>query len=127
MTDIEIVINKYAQNKLSFIEVMEWYDCFEISKQKEIREILIMFIQQSHPSDKLVSVAIKNGLIKETMTPVVLFKTQTFIIAINKIRRLPNTELRKSFIILLCIFKEADTYRRETHCKNGCGHEWHNL
>ena len=41
--------------------------------------------------------------------------------------KLTETELRKSFIIMLSIFKIADTYRRETECKNACNHEWHNL
>jgi len=27
----------------------------------------------------------------------------------------------------LNIFKIADTYRRETECRNSCGHEWHNI
>jgi hypothetical protein len=127
MTEIEININKYAQDKLTASEIMEWFDRFELSKQKEIRDKLNMFMQQSHPSDKLISTAIKIAPIKETMTPVVLFKTQTFKIAINKIMDLPDSELRKSFIIMLSIFKTADKYRRETECRNGCGHEWHNL
>lgn len=127
MTEIEININKYAQDKLNDSEIMGWFDRFELSKQKEIRDKLIVFMQQSHPSDELISTAIKTLPIKETMTPVVLFKTQTFKIAINKVVDLPDSELRKSFIIMLSIFKTADTYRRETECRNGCGHEWHNI
>ena len=61
------------------------------------------------------------------MTPVVLLKTLTLKNAINKIENLPDSELRKSFIILLTIFKMADSYRREIICKNACSHEWHNL
>ncbi len=61
------------------------------------------------------------------MTPVVIFKTQSLKIAINKIENLPDSELSKSFVIMLSIFKTADTYRRETDCKHGCNHEWHNL
>ncbi|MCT4665302.1 MAG: DUF5958 family protein [Flavobacteriales bacterium] len=71
--------------------------------------------------------AIKIAPIKETMTPVVLFKTHAFKIATNKTVDLPDSELRKSFIIMLSIFKTADTFRRETECRNGCDHEWHNI
>ncbi len=127
MTEIEININKYAQNKLTNSEIMDWFDQFDLSSQKETRDKLIMFVQQAHPSDELITKAIQIAPIKETMTPVVLFKTQTFKIAINKIEDLPDSELRKSFIIMLSIFKTADTYRRETYCKNGCSHFWHNL
>jgi hypothetical protein len=70
----------------------------------------------SYPSDKLIPTAIKTAQIKETMTSVVLFRTQTFKIVINKIVDLPDSELRKSFIIMLSIFKTADKYRRETGC-----------
>ena len=127
MTEIEININKYAQNRLTDSEIMEWFDQFDLSRQKEARDKLIMFVQQAHPSDELITKAIQIAPIKETMTPVVLFKTQTFKVAINKIEDLPDSELKKSFIIMLSIFKMADTHRRTTECKNGCGHNWHNL
>jgi hypothetical protein len=127
MTDIEININKYAQNKLTDSKIMEWFDQFDLTGQKEIRDKLIMFMQRSHPTDKLISNAIQTSPIKDTMTPVVLFKTQTFKMAISKIENLPDSELRKSFIIMLSIFKVADTFRRETDCTNGCSHFWHNI
>ena len=127
MTDIELNINLYAQNKLTDSEIMDWFDQFDLSAQKEIRDKLIMFMQQSHPSHELISKAIQTAPIKDTMTPVMLLKTQTFKIAINKIEKLPDSEPRKSFIIMLSVFKTADTYRRETDCKNGCTHFWHNI
>ena len=127
MTEIEININKYAQNKLTDSEILDWFDQFDLTRQKEIRDKLIMFAQQAHPTDNLISKAIQTARIKETMTPVVLFKTKSFKIAINRIVELPDSELRKTIIILLSIFKTADTKRRETDCKNGCNHEWHNL
>ncbi|REE78719.1 hypothetical protein BX611_3013 [Lutibacter oceani] len=127
MTEIEININKYAQNELSDSEILDWFDQFDLAEQKEIRDKLIMFAQQSHPTDDLITKAIQTAQIKETMTPVIIFKTQTFKTAINKIENLPDSELRKSFIIMLSIFKTADTYRREADCKNGCSHFWHNI
>jgi len=127
MTDIEININKYSQNKLTVSEIMDWFDKFDLSLQSEIRDKLAMFVKQTHPTDNLIKEGVKNAPIKNTMTPVVLFKTQTLNNALNKIRTLSESELRKSFIIMLSIFKTADTYRRESDCKNGCTHEWHNL
>ena len=44
MTEIEININKYAQNKLTDSQVMDWFDQFDTNKQKEIRDKLSMFI-----------------------------------------------------------------------------------
>jgi hypothetical protein len=127
MIEIEININKYAQNRLTDSEIMDWFDQFDMQKKKEIQMKLITFMKQAHPSNDMITKAIQTAPIKNTMTPVILFKTQSFKIAINKIRILPDSEIRKSFIIMLSIFKIADTYRRETDCKNGCGHEWHNI
>ena len=127
MIEIEININNYAQNRLTDSEIMDWFDQFDMQKKKEIQMKLITFMKQAHPSNDMITKAIQTAPIKNTMTPVILFKTQSFKIAINKIRILPDSEIRKSFIIMLSIFKIADTYRRETDCKNGCGHEWHNI
>lgn len=127
MTEIEINLNKFAQDLLTVNQILNWFDTFNLSEQKQIREKLSMFIQQAHPTEALINEGIKNANIKETMTPVVIFKTHTLKNAINKIMNLPDSELRKSFIIMLSIFKSADSYRRENECKNGCSHEWHNL
>lgn len=127
MTDIEININKHAQNKLTDTEIMNWFDQFELTEQKKIRDRLAMFIQQAHPTEELIKIGIQTALVKDTMTPVVLLKTKSLNVAIRKIRELPDSELRKSFIIMLSIFKTADIYRRESFCKKGCTHEWHNL
>jgi hypothetical protein len=127
MTEIEININRYAQSKLTDSEILSWFDGFELSKQKEVRNKLIMCMEQAHPTDEIIAQSIKLAPIKETMTPVVIFKTKPFKIAVNKIKSLPDAELRKSFVIMLSIFKTADTHRRMTFCKDGCTHEWHNL
>ena len=111
MTEIEININKYAQNKLTDFEIMDWFDQFDLTEQKEIRDKLIMFVQQAHPTDDLITKAIQTARIKVTMKPIVLFKTQSFKIAFNRIEELLDSELRKSIIILLSIFKTADIYR----------------
>jgi hypothetical protein len=61
------------------------------------------------------------------MTPIVILKTNNFKIALSKILKLPEDEYRKAFITLITIYKESDTYRRNSWCKDGCSHEWHNL
>jgi hypothetical protein len=65
--------------------------------------------------------------IKQTMTPVVIFKTQNLNAALDKMRKIGEDEWRKTFVTMLSIFKVADAKRRETWCKDGCTHEWHNL
>jgi hypothetical protein len=127
MTEEEIIINKIAQDKIDFEKGVLWYDGLQEDKQKRVIEKLILFVQQSHPTKELIDIGLSNAPIKQTMTPVVIFKTQNFKTALHKIRTLPKDEWRKLFVTLLSIFKVADTRRREVWCKDGCGHEWHNL
>jgi hypothetical protein len=127
MTDIEININLFAQDRLSFDDLMEWFDKQEQSYQKHILDKLLMFVQQVHPSDKSIIEGIDSARIKKTMTPIVLIQSHDFGIALAKISELPDSELRKSFILVINFFKIADSERRENDCKNGCMHEWHNI
>ncbi len=127
MTQPEIYINKYARDKLSYNDIFNWFQSLEVVDQKEVRNKLIYFLYQNHPSEDIITKAIKTTPIKQTMTPCVLFKTKAFNIAIQKTQQLPDSELKKAFIFMLHLFKLADTYRRNTQCKNGCTHEWHHL
>ena len=127
MTEEEIIINKIAQDKFDFGDGVLWFDGLQEDKQKEIIDKLILFVQQSHPTKEYIDIGLEKAPIKQTMTPVVIFKTQNLKTALNKIRTLPRGEWRKSFVTLLSVFKEADTKRREIWCKDGCEHEWHNL
>lgn len=71
--------------------------------------------------------AINSIPLKATITTVVILKNFSTKIAFNKLEKLPISEHRKIIISLLWIFKQTDTERRNTECKNGCGHEWHNI
>lgn len=80
---------------------MNWFDQFDIQKKKEIQMKLITIMELAHQSNEMITKAIQTAPLKNTITPIVLFKTLSFKIAyIN---------------------------RRETDCKNRCGHEWHNI
>ncbi|GAA4840712.1 DUF5958 family protein [Algivirga pacifica] len=54
MTAIDITINKYAQGKLPYADIMNWFDTFSLSEQKVIIEKLAFFIQQAHPTEDLI-------------------------------------------------------------------------
>jgi hypothetical protein len=128
MTENELIINKISQDKICFDDGLSWFVNLDLSNQKEIILKLITFIQQSHPDKESIDLGLELAPIKKTMTPVVLLKTQDhFNVALNKIIDLPDSEIQKSFITLISVFKVADKRRREIWCKNGCSHEWHNL
>jgi hypothetical protein len=128
MTQNEIHINRISQDKINLNDGITWFSNLDIFQKREIIQNLAYFIQQAHPDKDSIDIGIKAAPVKETMTPVVIIKTTKSIsIALNKIIALPDSELDKSFKILICIFRAADTKRREGSCKHGCSHEWHNL
>ncbi|NJY64324.1 hypothetical protein HC174_16420 [Salinimicrobium sp. CDJ15-81-2] len=123
----EVIINHFAQEKISFEKVIDWFENLSLEEKKEVLNLTRLFLEQTHPSDLILEDGINKIPLKPTMTPITLLKTYNLKIALDKIINLPNTELKKSFISLLTIFKVADTERRNTDCKNGCSHTWHNL
>jgi len=127
MTEEEIIINKIAQDKLDFDKGVKWFDGLVDDRKKEIIEKLTVFIQQSHPTKDSIDSGLESAPIKPTMTPVIIFRTKELKIALDKIKVLPKDEWSKAFVTMLSVFKAADTKRRETFCKDGCTHEWHNL
>lgn len=71
--------------------------------------------------------AINSIPLKPTITTVVILKSFSTKIALNKLEKLPISEHEKIIKALLWIFKQTDTERRNTECEKGCGHEWHNI
>jgi len=127
MTEEEIIINKIAQDKLDLGKGVKWFDELVDDRKKEVIEKLTVFIQQSHPTKDSIESGLDLAPIKPTMTPVIIFRTKELKIALDKIKVLPKDEWNKAFVTMLSVFKVADTKRRETFCKGGCTHEWHNL
>ncbi len=127
LSEGEIVINKVAQDKLTLEDGLQWFKNSELTEHRSILAWLRLYLEQSHPDQQLIDDSLEKVPLKSTMTPIVLFKTHPYKIAAVTVCDLPDNELEKSFITLLTLFKFADTKRRETFCRNGCTHEWHNL
>lgn len=128
VTENEIIINKISQDKIGFDDGLAWFDKLDLFNQKGIIQKLIYFIQQSHPDKESIDLGLEIAPIIKTMTPAILLKTQEhYNLALNKIANLPDSEIRKSFIVLISVFKIADKRRRDIWCKNGCTHDWHNI
>ncbi len=123
----EIIINKIAQDKISIDDGIQWFDSLTDFDKKRALFLTKFFTEQSHPNEKIIEIAISKIPLKPTMTPVVILKTNNYNIALSKITKLPEDEYRKAFATLITIYKESDTHRRNTWCKDGCNHDWHNL
>ncbi|MDJ1498318.1 DUF5958 family protein [Cytophagaceae bacterium DM2B3-1] len=123
----EVLLNKIAQNKLPLEDGIQWYDCLDEEQQKKAMYHMMFYLSQSGPTPETIVQGIEEAPIKKTMTPVVIFQKNNLSLAFQKISKLPATEYRKSFIVMLSIFKASDTLRREKWCKGECSHEWHHL
>ena len=123
----EIMINSFAQEKIILEDILVWFDNLNVEKQNETISRARLCLDQSHPSIETIEKAIELIPLKPTVNPIVLLKTKGLKIALQKIILLPKNENRKVFITLISVFKVSDTVRRNTWCKDGCNHEWHNL
>lgn len=129
---IENLINRIAQNKIDFEMA-----CQSILNDQNIDFQTILaqlrnYIFNSIPnktnySSETYQNAINTIPLKQTFTPIVILKTFPTRIAFNKLEELPVSEQHKAIISLLWIYKETDSQRRNTECKNGCEHKWHNI
>ena len=131
-SEIEILINKIAQNKINFKagkDLIIENKGYQFSRTFDILSNYI-FNSISNKTDynsESYQEAIKTIPMKQTYTPIVILSKFPTKIAFNKLRELPEFEHSKVITSLLWIYKTTDTQRRETECKNGCEHLWHNL
>ena len=127
LNQFEILINRFAQEKITLEEILTWFEKLNSENQSEVILNAKMCLIQSHPDEETIEKAIELIPLKQTATPIVIFKNKEFKIALDKTILLPENENRKVFITLISLFKVSDTKRRINICKNECSHEWHNL
>lgn len=128
----EEIINKVAQDKIDFnlgIELLikdSEYD-FKGLFTTLTNYIFNAIPEKTYYNTETYQNAIRTIPLKPTFTPIVLLKSFPTRIAFYKLAELPENENKKTITSLLWIFKVTDTERRNTECKNGCGHFWHQL
>lgn len=130
MNQQEQLINKIAQDKIDFKLGLSLLFDDEEYDFKKVFTTLRNYIINAIPNNvdynsETYQTAINNIPLKSTYTPIVLLKTFPTKIAFDKLALLPESENKKTITALLWIFKITDTERRNTECKNGCGHFWH--
>ena len=127
LTEHEIWINSYAQEKVNLEQLLNWFEDLSIEEKRDTILTAKSCLEQSHPTKEIIEQAIETIPLKSTVTPIIILKSNELKNALNRIVLLPENENRKSIITLITIFKIADTERRNVFCKGNCNHEWHNL
>lgn len=125
------IINKIAQNKIDFTIGLQLLLENDFNFE-ELFKTLHLYIFNSIPNktdydSETYQIAINSIPLKPTFTPIVILKSFPTKIAFQKLALLPENENKKTITALLWIFKMTDTKRRNTECKNGCGHFWHEI
>jgi len=132
MNQPEELINKIAQDKIDFdiglnLLLKDNQYSFD-SFFNTLRNYIINAIpDKENYNSESYQKAIATIPLKPTYTPIVILKTYPTKIAFNNLSGLPENENKKTITALLWIFKVTNTERRNTECKNGCGHFWHEL
>jgi hypothetical protein len=106
-----ILINKFGQNIINYDVIVELFNTLSLDKKKIFLNNLTFLIMQSKAEEKDISNAIEISNLKPTYTPCVIVRKGLSNANLNKIIELPETELEKSLILFLNIFKIAYTRR----------------
>jgi len=132
MEEFDTLINQIAQDKIEFNQGSSLIINHANFEFELVFTLLRDYIFNSIPEKVNYTTntyiqAIASIPLKPTFTPIVILKSFPTKIAFNKLEILRKDEQQKTIIALLWIFKQTDTQRRNTECKNGCGHDWHNM
>lgn len=130
MSKEEEIINKIAQDKIDFnlgIKLLLEHPEYNFIRLLTTLQNYIFnsIAKKTDYNTETYQKAINTIPLKPTYTSIVLLKNFSTRIAFNKLAELPESENKKTITSLLWIFKATDTERRNTECKNGCGHFWH--
>ncbi|MFE4218274.1 DUF5958 family protein [Streptomyces sp. NPDC056844] len=122
--EAEQVVNEVVQELRTLDEGTSWFSALSPAGRQAVLQEVAGYAMQAHitAADGLEGVA-RSG-VKPTANPSVM-------ICMDPPRygfaALPADEHVKAFRVLVWVFSVADTHRRETYCKDTCGHTWHNL
>lgn len=105
-------INLYAQNKLSRIEAVNWFESLDKNTKHNTLTRLYWYIINTSPTIEEIDISIANSDLKKTYTPIVLILKDNN--PLPRILELPENEYKKSFILLLEVFKKI-TYKMKMY------------
>ena len=122
------MLNRVAQGRLPFTDAVLWFESLPETEQPGWLSTIVLMCHQAHPLREEINPAITLAELKPTFTPCVMIQTAVQPEhALDRIVALPSDQRQKAFRLMFALYCIADTRRRQTQCKNGCSHEWHNF
>jgi len=127
MNERVILLNELSQGRRPLQEGFVWFGSLPIVEQRVVIRELTAYILQAHAAPDEVEASIGLAGVKSTVTPAVLLSRGPLRAQLAKVGNLTESEMGKSFRILISLLSVADARRRRIDCANGCQHSWHNL
>jgi len=122
------MLNRVAQDRLPFADAVRWFESLGEAEQEPWLKTIAFMCHQAHPHREEIDTAIMLAELKPTFTPCVMLRAAAQPEhALDRIAILPADERQKAFRLVFALYCVADTRRRQTQCRDGCSHEWHNF
>ena len=119
-----LYLNRVAQHLIEDAEALASFQCLTIEQRAKTIQSLGIMTQQAHPTLAEATAAIDAGGLKKTFTPCRMLLNDNLDSQTTRLWQLPNSELDKSFILLINLYRIADK-RRRVECGDECNHWWH--
>ncbi|MFE6750785.1 DUF5958 family protein [Kitasatospora purpeofusca] len=115
-------MNEAAQGIRTLEDGTAWFSLLSLAERKAVLQEVAGYATQAHltAADGNVGVALSG--VKPTANASVMIRMDP---PRYGFATLPAEEHLNAFRVLVATFSVADTRRRQTSCKAGCGHPWH--
>ncbi|MFJ4094580.1 DUF5958 family protein [Kitasatospora sp. NPDC089913] len=120
----ERVVNEVAQGLRTLEDGTSWFSLLSPVERRAVLEEVAGYAMQAHITAADGSAGVARSGVKPTANASVMIRMDP---PRYGFATLPAEEHINAFRVLVAAFSVADTRRRQTHCKGGCGHSWHNL
>jgi hypothetical protein len=122
------LLNRVAQGRYPFEDAVRWFESLTEKEQLSSLGAVAFMCGQAYPQSDEFEKAIALGELDPTDIPCTMFLLDDVpIYCLDELLAVPPEERRKTFRFILALYCVADTRRRETECRDGCHHWWHNI
>ncbi|MEU8434479.1 DUF5958 family protein [Streptomyces sp. NPDC029216] len=122
--ETERIVNEIAQELRTLDSGTTWFSGLSLRQRKKALQEVAKYAMQAHITAADGRAGVARAGVKPTANPSVMICMDPPRYGFSG---LPAGEHVTAFRVLVSVFAVADTRRRQTHCKNACGHSWHNL
>ncbi len=125
----EILLNIYAQNKISRLKIEKIYENLDENEKITFLSDIIFLILASNANEQQLDLALKNSGYRNTINYYNMLKSKKNVFRnnISKIKELKGTPFKQGLTLLLELFRIAQQEKKKKCLKydEKCSHWWH--